>query len=297
MKFGKSLSNQIEETLPEWREKFLSYKELKKKLKLIEPKSGERPNKRPRLEAEACDSAEAGDRDKIVVGDGMSREEMDFIRLLEDELEKFNTFFVEKEEEYIIRLKELQDGVAKAKESNEEMIKIRKEIVDFHGEMVLLENYSALNYTGLVKILKKYDKRTGALIRLPFIQKVLQQPFFTTDLLYKLVKECEALLDCLFPTKEKHDSNDADDGDGDEGCAPTASCSTKNEDRLRMPKELAEIEYMESLYMKSTISALRVLKEIRSGSSTVSVFSLPPLQMSGLDETWKKIPILEQVAK
>lgn len=32
MKFGKSLSNQIEETLPEWRDKFLSYKELKKRL-------------------------------------------------------------------------------------------------------------------------------------------------------------------------------------------------------------------------------------------------------------------------
>ncbi|KAG6474105.1 hypothetical protein ZIOFF_068029 [Zingiber officinale] len=44
--------------------------------------------------------------------------------------------------------------------------------------------------SGLVKILKKYDKRTGALIRQPFIEKVLQQPFFTTDLLYKLVKEC-----------------------------------------------------------------------------------------------------------
>ncbi|KAG6476466.1 hypothetical protein ZIOFF_065708 [Zingiber officinale] len=33
---------------------------------------------------------------------------------------------------------------------------------------------------GLVKILKKYDKRTGALIRQPFIEKVPQQPFFTT---------------------------------------------------------------------------------------------------------------------
>ncbi|KAE9465929.1 hypothetical protein C3L33_02167, partial [Rhododendron williamsianum] len=42
---------------------------------------------------------------------------------------------------------DLQDRVAKAKDSSEE-INIRKEIVDFHGEMVLLENYSALNYTG-----------------------------------------------------------------------------------------------------------------------------------------------------
>jgi hypothetical protein len=48
----------------------------------------------------------------------------------------------------VVGLQELQDRVAKAKDSNEEMLKIRKEIVDFHGEMVLLENYSALNYTG-----------------------------------------------------------------------------------------------------------------------------------------------------
>lgn len=45
-------------------------------------------------------------------------------------------------------MQELQDRVVRAKESNEELMKIRKEIVDFHGEMVLLENYSALNYTG-----------------------------------------------------------------------------------------------------------------------------------------------------
>ncbi|KAE7998883.1 hypothetical protein FH972_003381 [Carpinus fangiana] len=288
MKFGKSLSNQIDETLPEWRDKFLSYKELKKKLKLLEPKGGERPSKR--LRAEPIDGKE-----------GMSEEEIDFIRLLEKELEKFNAFFVEKEEEYIIRLKELQDRVAKAKDSNEEMLKIRKEIVDFHGEMVLLENYSALNYTGLVKILKKYDKRTGALIRLPFIQKVLQQPFFTTDLLFKLVKECESMLDGLFPMSElpPPPPTSSEAADGEEGCDqdPSTSASNRNDGLLIMPKELAEIEYVKSLYMKSTISALRALKEIRSGSSTVSVFSLPPLQVSGLEETWNKIPVLEQVAK
>lgn len=45
-------------------------------------------------------------------------------------------------------MQELRDRVAKVKDYSEEMMKIRKEIVDFHGEMVLLENYSALNYTG-----------------------------------------------------------------------------------------------------------------------------------------------------
>lgn len=45
-------------------------------------------------------------------------------------------------------MQELQDRVVKVKDSNEQLMEIRKEIVDFHGEMVLLENYSALNYTG-----------------------------------------------------------------------------------------------------------------------------------------------------
>ncbi|KAG7637555.1 SPX domain-containing protein 2 [Arabidopsis thaliana] len=287
MKFGKSLSNQIEETLPEWRDKFLSYKELKKKLKLMEPRSVEnRPNKRSRSDSNSVDT------DPTV---GMTKEELDFISLLEDELEKFNSFFVEQEEEYIIRLKELKDQVAKAKNSKEEMINIKKEIVDFHGEMVLLMNYSALNYTGLAKILKKYDKRTGALIRLPFIQKVLQEPFFTTDLLNTFVKECEAMLDRLFPSNKSRNL----DEEGEPTTSGMVKTGTDDSELLRVPKELSEIEYMESLYMKSTVSALKVLKEIRSGSSTVSVFSLPPLPASGLeDDSWKKkVGVLEQVAK
>nr|VDC90890.1 unnamed protein product [Brassica oleracea] len=281
MKFGKSLSNQIEETLPEWQDKFLSYKELKKKLKLLEPRGGgdNRPNKRSR----------SSDTDP-------TKEELDFIRLLEEELDKFNSFFVEKEEEYIIRLKELKDQVAKANNSNEEMISIKRDIVDFHGEMVLLMNYSALNYTGLAKILKKYDKRTGALIRLPFIQKVLQEPFFTTDLLNTFVKECEAMLDRLFPSNK---NRNLEEDKSEPTTSGTVNSETNGSDLLRLPKDLSEIEYMESLYMKSTVSALRVLKEIRSGSSTVSVFSLPPLQASGLeDDSWKtKVGALEQVAE
>lgn len=101
MKFGKSLSNQIDETLPEWRDKFLSYKGLKKKLKLIEPKrpsssAGEevRAKKKQKLDSELADGREA-----------MTEAEANFVKLLEDELEKFNAFFVEKEEECIIRLK------------------------------------------------------------------------------------------------------------------------------------------------------------------------------------------------
>lgn len=169
----------------------------------------------------------------------------------------------------------------------------RSQILSIFLQWLKLIHFHLDMLTGLVKILKKYDKRTGALIRSPYIQKVLQQPFFTTDLLFKLVKECEVLLDRLFPRNEPPTSTDQLDV-GDE---TSTSTTAENEGLLRGPKELAEIEFMESLYMKSTISALRALKEIRSKSSTVSAFSLPPLQANGMEDTWSTAPVLEQIAK
>ncbi|XP_057523394.1 SPX domain-containing protein 1-like [Amaranthus tricolor] len=288
MKFWKILSYLILQTLPDWRDKFLSYKDLKKQLKLIYPINGDhdssKPLKRPKLTTEDQNS------------DSVLNEVNNFIALLEAEIDKFNTFVVEKEEEYVIRWKELQDRLAEARHSNEELMRVGREVVDFHGEMVLLENYSALNYTGLVKILKKYDKRSGSLIRLPFIQKVLQEPFYTNDTISKLVKECEATLDRLFSQNEPQDSSLKTVTISNEASASDAGNGSK--ESLLTDKDLPEIEHMENMYMKLTLSALRALKEIRSGSSTVNAFSLPPLDSSTLeDETWKKIPFIEQAAK
>ena len=78
MKFGKRLKRQIEDTIPEWRDKFLSYKDLKKLVKLISIT----PSSSTDLKVEE-----------------------EFIQLLNSEIEKFNAFFVEQEEEFIIRLR------------------------------------------------------------------------------------------------------------------------------------------------------------------------------------------------
>lgn len=106
------------------------------------------------------------------------------------------------------------------------------------------------------------------------------------------------MLDRHFPLTElplpsNETGGDTTDVGGGEG--PTTS-EAANEAPLKA-KELDELEYMKSLHTKSTISALRALKEIRSKSSTVSVFSLPPLQVSGIEETWTKTPLHEQLAK
>lgn len=147
-----------------------------------------------------------------------------------------------------------------------------------------------------MKILKKYDKRTGALIRLPFIRRVLQQPFFTTDLLDQLIKECERMLDGLLTVAEEASVSPGACRNGDAAQEGNTGPSTTVAGEGRVIPELEEIEFMESLYMKSTVAALRVLREIRSGSSTVSIFSLPPLQTSGAEDRWPKIPVLEEQA-
>lgn len=294
MKFWKILSELIEQTLPEWRDQFLSYKDLKKQLKLIYPReNGDsvRPNKRPRFAGNGGEDEEREEAVGVVM-----KEVIDFVRLLEDEIEKFNAFFVDKEEEYIIRSKVLQDTVTEVPGSNEDLMTVGREIVDFHGEMVLLLNYSAFNYIGLVKILKKYDKRSGALIRLPFIQTVLQQPFFKIDVLNKLVKDCETILDRFFSSNEQLASS-YEETEAKEQSTKTFSSAENGGSVQKVPEELTDIMYIESMYMKHTLTALEVLNKVRGGSSTVSVFSLPPMQSNESEAEWKKVTVIEQAAK
>ncbi|KAK4401270.1 DEAD-box ATP-dependent RNA helicase 15 [Sesamum angolense] len=252
MKFWKILRKLLDEIFPDWQDKFISYKDLKKQLKLISPvressknlvdDDNERSNKRPRL----------GD-DRMEVTNEMK----DFVKLLEGEIKKFNGFFLDKEEEYIIRFKYLNGMYSKK-----------------YNKLNVVINALASSY-GLLKILKKYDKKSGDLIRLPFIQKVLQEPFFRTEVINKLVKECEIMIHRIFSRHEQ--LVPPEDTEQKEGCIDQPVAEEETE-KLRVPEELAEIKCMENMYLRLTISALRTLKEIRSGSSTVNMFSLPPMQ-------------------
>ncbi|PON34715.1 SPX domain containing protein [Parasponia andersonii] len=266
MKFWKILSNLLvvlEEIFPDWPDRFLSYKSLKQQLNLIYPKPSaacgdEPPPKRSKLSR--ADVADSNDRESKEQEAEVTKEVAEFLKLLEEEIDKFNDFFVDKEEDYVIAWKELQDRIRQAKDSNEDLSEVGKKLVDLHGEMIFLVIYSVLNYTGLVKITKKHDKRSGALIRLPFIKGVLQEPFFRTDVVNKLAKECRTMLEEMFSKKE-----------------------------------LGEIQRLESTYVKLTSLALRVLNEIRGGSSTVNPLSLPPLQSNAAEEL-KRVPIVEPAA-
>ncbi|PHT91895.1 SPX domain-containing protein 4 [Capsicum annuum] len=168
--------------------------------------------------------------------------------------------------ERIERVKEKsgKDGViTKDGEFSDEVMGIRKDFVAIHGEMVLLKNYSSLNFAGLVKILKKFDKRTGRLLRLPFTQLALDQPFFVTEPLNRLVRECEENLELLFPLEAEVVESDATAEDATGGTTPNTSNVSPS---LSLGEENVDI-------YRSTLAAIKAIQGLKKASSTYNPLS------------------------
>lgn len=285
MHYRKLIQKLIDAMLPDWKDKFVDYKDLKKQLKRVY--SGDsRCNKRMKLST--------GDEIESVA---VEKEVVDFVKLCQEQTDKLNDFVLEKQEWYIIKMEVLEGNLIAAKHSSAELKKVGRDLADLHGEIVLLLSYSELNYIGLVKILKKHDKLSGALVRVPFIQKVLNEPFYKTDVLNNLVKKCEMMLDQHFPMNKQSSSPSESRNGNEEGRSSESLTEPDESSSVRVPEELVDIENRENKYMTLTLSALTILAEIRNGSSTVNMFSLPPIQQSkDMEALWKKTSVVE-VAK
>lgn len=112
--------------------------------------------------------------------------------------------------------------------------------------------------------MKKYDKRTGGLLCLPFTQLALREPFFTTEPLTRLVRDCEANLEVLFPLEAEvvepnnsvryHEDSPADTANV--SAQPTSTLGEETGDVYRM-----------------TISAMRTIQGLKRESSTYNPLS------------------------
>ncbi|KAK4393135.1 SPX domain-containing protein 4 [Sesamum angolense] len=262
MKFGKEFYMHLAKTIPDWRDKYLCYKPLKKLLKNLPPAP---PLPLPLLRQW-------------------------FLTVLYEELEKFNDFYVEKEEEFIIRFeffgvvfllflvateaikqklkrrieqvkeRENHNGVLTSEtEFSEDMTDIRKGFVAIHGEMILLQNYSSLNFAGLVKIVKKYDKRTGELLSLPFSLLASNQPFLITEPLSRLVYECESNRETLFPPKAEVVESTA---------VTTVEIKHADVSNVSLIGEETAVIY------QSTLAALTAIQGLKKPSSTYNPLSM-----------------------
>lgn len=117
---------------------------------------------------------------------------------------------------------------------------------------------------GLVKILKKFDKRTGGLLRLPFTQLALRAPFFTTQPLTELVCECEANLELLFPLEA-------------EVIESTPTTQDKSSPQLNNSANVASDapsnqEANMDIY-RGTLAAMKAIQGLRKASSTWNPWS------------------------
>lgn len=307
MKFGKLIQALIEEAQPAWKDKFLPYKSLKKRLHSLLAAYIELSDERDVPAPAGCESpehtrqhdaqADQDERSEIKVRSTLnecSRKrggapegrdakrrrhyfdaelkrllELEFKCLLQEELNKLNDFVLDMEEEFIIKMQDFKEKTESLKEiieANDEnhscILNLQKDVVVFHGEMILLKNYMSLNYTGLVKIVKKHDRLTGAWLRMSFIPAVLRQPFYNTEILSRLVTDCESDLLSLFPS-----------------CSgETADCPPAKETQLDsafLDDGVFNEEILRRI-CKSTMTALKVIRNMARGSSTYSVYSMPP---------------------
>eukprot|EP00879_Flechtneria_rotunda_P022352 GHRR01023583.1.p1 GENE.GHRR01023583.1~~GHRR01023583.1.p1 ORF type:complete len:199 (+),score=78.09 GHRR01023583.1:395-991(+) len=153
MKFGKLLKETTEGMGPEMEDLFVRYKELKKHLKAMKKQQKKDVDGETSLEDDdLVDASASGNHEQ---GDALSAEEMAFVNTLNEDLLRFNRFFIDKEEDSVIKLQALSDRI-KGATGAEELQALKAELVDFHGEMVLLLHWSLLNYAAVVKILKKH---------------------------------------------------------------------------------------------------------------------------------------------
>lgn len=203
---------------------FLCYKELKKQLKGLMPRPQEEGEKEtqgepgeeevPTIEPPSFNPSHEGEGKENEEGDKkeestnlgqvarkakveLTPEEKTFVAKLNLEIVKFNDYFIKREEELVIRVKDLEDLMEKVKD-NTTKIPLRNAFVELHGEMVLLLHWCELNYIAVVKILKKHDKKTGLLLRSPYLASVVQQPFYSTMILKKLVRQVELILTAAY---------------------------------------------------------------------------------------------------
>ena len=226
MKFGAVLRSSAAE-LPDTEDLFLKYKQLKKSLKKMLPSQGcrdgggggggdrsshpssddddddnddndnksspteaaGRPSKRAKRDTTATPRPAVEDEDEAPIL--LDQElEAEFLRVITADVMELNERYIEKEEDNVIKFGQLEDG-AEGACTTEEKVAAYRAFVDFHGELLMLFHWSVLAYTGLVKILKKHRKRTGAPLHAPHLENLLNQPFCSVEVTCDMVRKAE----------------------------------------------------------------------------------------------------------
>ncbi|KAF9971707.1 phosphate system positive regulatory protein pho81 [Actinomortierella ambigua] len=187
MKFGKQI--QIQQ-ITEWQNHYMSYKGLKKIINsLIQEKA--------QTSVTIAASPPPGSAPPPVPEDDYSKflqsQKAAFFFKLERELEKVNSFYLQKETELKVRLRSLIDKekVLLSRQgrpgSSSSINSLKEAYRQFEQDLNKLQKFVETNGTGFRKILKKWDKRSKSSTKELYLSRQVElQPCFNQDAMVEL---------------------------------------------------------------------------------------------------------------
>jgi SPX domain protein involved in polyphosphate accumulation len=120
-----------------------------------------------------------------------------FTERLDAQVEKINDFYMDRIEEGVIILHAMTQQVdvlvAHQSADTAQIAAIQRALVSYHFNLLMLQNYVALNFSGIVKILKKLDKKFGSAHRKAYLESIVELPFYNCAALGQVVEDTESL--------------------------------------------------------------------------------------------------------
>ncbi|OQR91646.1 hypothetical protein ACHHYP_04515 [Achlya hypogyna] len=206
MKFGKVLTQSIELSSSEYERSWVNYKQLKRIIK----DCAQIPKHDKLIKEKLVEVAKMNADNESI---RESANEMNFFRTLRADMAKIADFFVKTQKRYGDLLQHLEEHWKQHQEAKEPNQTTKTEImgacVALFKEMLLLENFALINFSGISKILKKHDKWTGYNTRTKFVEQVLnKQPFATYSQLLTMIHRVETIfMDATGSTIAQHDDS------------------------------------------------------------------------------------------
>jgi len=163
------LRHTVDSRMPQWRNYTLGYKPLKQHIKQLQAQLAAQG-----ISPDAASSSVTA--------------------ALDLEVEKVNDFYMDRIEEAVIilhSLKQHAEQLVLAGLPLEQRTACQRSLVAFHYNLLTLQNYVALNFTAVVKILKKSDKKIGGNLRNDYVAAMVELPFYRCQALGELVEDTE----------------------------------------------------------------------------------------------------------
>ncbi|RHZ54929.1 hypothetical protein Glove_421g69 [Diversispora epigaea] len=242
MKFGKYIKERAELLPQDWRNICINYESLKKYIKsniipltlklelsqmVWKPLNENDPNF---IQLISTRLGELQVKSKV------------FFEELDSEIQKVSDFFVNQ-----------TDSLIDIYERNESAYSNENDLADLLQSIIKLEKFVFLNYTGLIKILKKHDKHSGLNFSQAYLYRIASLPFVNSEKLSSLKKTLmEKLVENTSPTLILSPANGNGDVGGDKIKRPPITELVNGSTTNALAKNLSN--FLESKFVPSSDS-------------------------------------------